>query len=50
MASGRKVAYAIKSLVNARCLQLECVRLLQEGLLMLVLLYGSETYMDRKVV
>ena len=43
VASGRKVADAIRSLVNTRGLQLECVRVLHIGLLMPVLLYGSET-------
>ena len=36
-ASGRKVSDAIRSLVNARSLQLECARVL------LVLMYCSET-------
>ena len=35
-------------MVNARGLQLECVRVLHEGLLMSVLLYGSETILLRK--
>ena len=35
--SGRMVAYAIRSLVNARSLQLECGRFLQESLLVAVL-------------
>ena len=39
----RKVAGAIKSLFNARDLQLECARVLHEALLVSVLLYGSET-------
>ena len=39
----RSVAGAMISLVNARGLQLECVRVLHEGLLVPVLLYGSET-------
>ena len=33
----------IRSLVNARNLQLECARFLPETLLVLVLMYGSET-------
>ena len=40
---GRRVAGAIRSLVNARGLQLECARVLHETLLVYVLLYGSET-------
>ena len=43
MASGRRVAGAIKSMVNARSLQLEWARVLHESLLMPVLTYGSET-------
>ena len=34
---------AIRSLVNARDLQLECARVLHETLLVPVLIYGSET-------
>ena len=40
----RKVAGAIRSLVNARDLQLEC----SKALLMSVLLYGSESIMWRE--
>ena len=43
VASGRRVAGAIRSLVNARDLQLECGRVLHETLLVPVLMYGSET-------
>ena len=42
-ASGRRVAGAIKSLVNARDLQLECHRVLHETFLVPVRTYGSET-------
>ena len=42
LASRRKVAGAIRSLVNARDLQLEYARVLHETLLVLVLMYGSE--------
>ena len=38
----RRVAGAIRSLVNARNLQLECARVLHETLLVNVLMYGSE--------
>ena len=41
--SGRRVAGAIRSLVNTRDLQLECARILHETLLVTVLIYGSET-------
>ena len=41
--SRRKVAGAIRSLVNARDLQLECARVLHETLFVPVLMYGSET-------
>ena len=43
VANGRMVGGAIRSLVNARILQLECARVLYESLLMPVLTYGSET-------
>ena len=41
--SGRRVAGAIRSLVNAMDLQLECARFLHETFLVPVLMYGSET-------
>ena len=47
MASGRRVAGAIRSMVNARSLQLECARVLHESLLVLVLTYGSDTMIWR---
>ena len=43
VASGRRVVGAIKRLVNARSLQLECARFLHELLLVLVLMYGIQT-------
>ena len=48
VASGRRVAGAITSLVNARSLQLECARVLHESLLVPALTYGSETLMLRE--
>ena len=41
--SGRRVAGAIRSLVNARDLQLKCVIVLYGTLLAPVLMYGNET-------
>ena len=41
--SGRKVADAIRSLINARGLQLECARVLHESTFVLVLMYGNGT-------
>ena len=41
--NGRKVAGAIRFLVNARGLQLECAMVFREILLVLVLMYGSES-------
>ena len=41
--NGRRIAGTIRSLVNARSLQLECTRVLNESLLVPVLAYGSET-------
>ena len=49
VASGRRVAGAIRSLVNARSLKLECARVLLESLLMPVLMYDSETDMEGEV-
>ena len=43
VANGSRVAGAIRSLGNARDLQIECVRVLHETLLLHVLMYGSET-------
>ena len=43
MASGKRVAGAMRSLVKARDLQLECAIVLQESLFVLVLMYGDET-------
>ena len=48
MASGRRVADAIRSLINARDLELECARVLNETLLLPVLMYGSETMLWRE--
>ena len=48
VAGRRKVACAIRSLVNPRGLQPECARVLHEGLLVHVLLYNSETMVWRK--
>ena len=43
LASRRRVAGSIRSLVNARALQLQCTGVLHESLLGLVLMYGNET-------
>ena len=48
VASGRGVAGPIRSLVNARELELECTRVLHETLLIPILMYGSETYERRR--
>ena len=48
VANGRRVAGAIKSLVNARDLQLECARVLHEVFLVPFLTYGSETVLWKK--
>ena len=45
---GKRLAGAIRSLVNARSLQLECIRVLHESLLVPVLVYGSETVIWRE--
>ena len=46
--SGRRVSGAIKSLVNAMSLQLECAMVLHESLLVPLLMYDSETMIWRK--
>ena len=43
VASGRRVAGAIRSLINVKSLQLECARVFHKSLLVPVLTYGSET-------
>ena len=48
MASERRIAGAIRSLINARRLQLQCARILRESLLVPVLTYGSETMILRE--
>ena len=48
VASGRKVSGAIRSQANARGLQLECARLLHEGLLEPIMLYDSEIMIWRE--
>ena len=47
-ASERRVADTIRSLVNAKDLQLECARFLHETLLLPVLMYGSDTMLWRE--
>ena len=42
------MAGAIRSLVNARNLHLQCARVLHESLLVFVLTYGSETMIWRE--
>ena len=47
MASGRRVACPISSLINARNLQFECARVLHEFLMVPpVITYGSENDME----
>ena len=48
VASGRRVAGTIRSLVNARDFHLECARVLHETLLIHVLMYGSEKVLWKK--
>ena len=48
VASGRRVAGAMKSVDNAKDLQLECARFLHETLLLPVLMYGSDTMLWRE--
>ena len=46
--NGRKVAGAIKSLLDVKRLSLECARVLREGMLLPVLMYSSETMVWNK--
>ena len=48
VASGMRVAGDIRSLLNARSLQLECAKVLHESLLVPVLTFGSETMIWRE--
>ena len=48
VASGMRVADTIRSLANARSLQLGCARVLHESLLVPVLTHGSETMIWRE--
>ena len=48
MVSRRRIAGAIRSLVNARYLQLEFTRFLHETLLVPVFMYDSETMLWRE--
>ena len=48
VASGRRVAGAIRVLVSAKNLQLDCARVLPESLMVPVLTYGSETTIQRE--
>ena len=43
VASGRRVSDAIRSLVNTRSLQLGCVRVLHQSLVVAALPFGIET-------
>ena len=43
MASGKRVAGAIRFLINARDMQLECARVLRETVFVPVLMHGCET-------
>ena len=48
VASGKKTTGVIRSLINARILQLECARVLHESLLVSVFTYSSETRIWRE--
>ena len=49
VASEKRVAGAIRSLVNTRYLQLECNRVLHETLLVPVLIYGRENVREEEI-
>ena len=46
--NGRRVADAIKFLVNAKSLQLECIRVLHKTLVMPVIMYGRDNDMEEE--
>src|SRR5678816_842231 len=46
--NGRKMAGAIKSLVDVKGISLECARVLHDGMLLPVLMYSSETMVWNK--
>ena len=48
VASMRRVASAIRSLVNARSLQLECASVLHESLIVSILMYGREIWREKE--
>ena len=48
VASGRRVAVAVKPLVNRRCLLIECAKVLHEILLVPVLMYGYEAMIRKE--
>ena len=48
VASGRRIARAIRFQVNARGLQLECTKVLHKTLFEPVLMYGGETMVWKK--
>ena len=48
MWSGKEVASAIRPLINVRGLQVECVRVLHEELIIPLLLYNRETMIWRE--
>ena len=48
MVHGRRIVGAIRSLINARDLQLEYAKVLHETLLVTVLMYGSETLLCKE--
>ena len=50
VASRRRVAGAIRSLVNARDLQLECAKVWHEKLLVPILMYGSESMLWKEEI
>ena len=46
--SGKRITGAIRSLVNARDLQLQCAKVLHETLLVFVFMYGNETMLLKR--
>ena len=50
VASGSRVAGAIRSLIKARVLQLECARVLHETLLVPVIMYSRYNVMEKEKI
>lgn len=48
--NGRRIAWAIRALINTKELSVECARLLHETMLISTLVYGGETMIWKAVL